>query len=194
MARLAGLAALLVAIFASQARANAGYPMIVAVWPATWALLLPVIAVESVVAARALRVGAGSAFRVSIVANGVSAIAGIPLTWLILALTASSVAGDWMGDWLSVATLRGRLVAVTLGSPWLGPVDESRLRWMVVAAGMSLCVPFFLMSVVVEGFMGRLFLEGESRKRTWRWAWIANAVSYGLVLIGLGVLLWKRLA
>jgi hypothetical protein len=79
-------AAVLIGIIAlpSPAAADVGMPMIVLVWPGAWVLFLPVVALESVVANRLLKLSAGRALRVSFVANLVSTLAGIPVTWLLL--------------------------------------------------------------------------------------------------------------
>ena len=66
------------------AAADVGMPMIVLVWPGAWVLFLPVVALQSVVAHRLLKLSAGRALRVSFVANLVSTLAGIPVTWLLL--------------------------------------------------------------------------------------------------------------
>ena len=36
--------------------------------------------------------------------------------------------------------------------------------------------------VLIEGFVARLMRDGMPSARTWRWAWLANAASYGLIM------------
>jgi len=174
---------------APSASANVGVPMLAVVWPASWWLLVPVILLESLVAVRLLRVGFVRGARVVGIANLLSTLAGIPITWGILVLVQMLLGwGDarWMPD-----SLTGALAAVTLQSPWLMPFEE-QLRWMVPAAAAVLCVPFFLMSIIAEGPVVGVLLDLDG-KDTWRWAWRANGLTYGLIWLFLGISVWRAL-
>ncbi len=82
----AGAALAVVALFPTPVSADAGVPMLWLVWPAAWMMLVPIIALEAVVARRVLTTGWAESLKVSTVANVVSTLAGIPLTWLALLL------------------------------------------------------------------------------------------------------------
>jgi hypothetical protein len=102
---------------------------------------------------------------------------GVPLTWLALALIWVNVEG-----WHPPDHYWSDGILVTLGSPWLGGYEDGR-TWKVFAAGASLCVPFFFASVASEALIARRFLNLADRSRAWRWAWIGNASSYGIIVI-----------
>jgi len=60
---------------------------------------------------------------------------------------------------------------------------------MVPAAGISLCIPFYFVSVWVELRALNRILGTQSDSVTIRKAaWLANLVSYGLILVGLVIL------
>ena len=162
----------------STASANAGYPMMLAVWPALWMAILPVIALEALIAAHVLGLRPLEALRISSVANAASALVGVPLTWVALALLRPNLEADWP----PIGWRWRDAVLTTLGSPWLGGYEDGQ-TWKVFAAGASLCVPFFLASVASEALVARRFLPIADRPRAWRWAWIGNASSYGIIVI-----------
>jgi hypothetical protein len=74
------------------------------------------------------------------------------------------------------------------------PMDLDRdLPWMIPAAGLSLCVPFYFVSVLSEAFAARWIVGSSQPRDIWRWAWVANGLSY-LVLMGcLGIRLYIAL-
>src|SRR5437899_357804 len=81
--RILSLIALLL-LLASPAHADAGVPMLLVIWPASWVLLLLIIPLEAAVGVRA----PGGSFRhrlkMAAAANLVSTVVGIPLTWGVL--------------------------------------------------------------------------------------------------------------
>ena len=54
MGRLTVAVAVIVVLASTPARANAGFPMIIAIWPASWLLFCPVVLIEAVVARRSV--------------------------------------------------------------------------------------------------------------------------------------------
>jgi hypothetical protein len=116
-------------------------------------------------------------------ANLVSTLVGIPVTWGILVfLQLITGAGAGWG----LETPLQKVLAVTVQSPWLIPY-EGDLDWMVPAAAAVLCVPFFFMSVWCENVVARGLVEKSLRPNVWQWAWLANSLSYGLILLFLGM-------
>lgn len=158
--------------------------MLVVVWPASWVLLVPIILVEALVAVRIFRIGFGRCFKVSAVANLVSTLVGIPLTWALLVIF-ELCTGAGYARGLHTPLLR--LAAVTMQAPWLIPYEES-LQWMVPAAAAFLCIPFFFASVLAEYLVARRFFPAELRPKAKHWAWMANLYSYGLIFVLLAVL------
>ncbi len=181
---------LLAVLWPSNARADAGYPMILAIWPTALGLLIPVVMVEALIAQRVFKRGFLHGLKLSAAANVVSTIIGIPLTWYLLALAENEFLA-----WFAPSTSENAtLVALTLGSPWLMPMDLDRdLPWMIPAAGLSLCVPFYFISVLCEALAARRLVGWSQRGDVWRWAWIANALSYLLLVGCLGIRLYIAL-
>lgn len=163
------------------ARADVGVPMIVLVWPASWLLLLLIVPIEAAVARRVLGVDQPKAWKMTGVANLVSSLAGIPITWFLLVILQLAAGG---GTAPGIDTLQQKIYAVTVQSPWLIPYGGEDLQWMVPTATAVLCVPFFFMSVWIEYLTARRYFERDRRRDVLRWAWSANALSYGF-LVGL---------
>jgi hypothetical protein len=181
---------LLVLLLPGQTWANAGYPMILAIWPTAFSLLLPIVLIEALAARRVFKGSFLQGLKLSAAANLASTILGIPLTWYLLALVENRLL-SWFPPSTSEST---SILSVTIGSPWLMPMDLERdLPWMVPAAGLSLCVPFFFVSVVIEGLAARLILRSSPPRNAWRWAWIANSLSYLLLVACLGTRLFIAL-
>jgi hypothetical protein len=81
--RTAAYAATLLLAATAPAHADMGVPMLAVVWPLSWLLLIPVIAIEAVVAYRLLGNDWRKSFKISAIANLVSTLVGIPLVWVI---------------------------------------------------------------------------------------------------------------
>jgi HEAT repeat protein len=181
---ITALAIMLIA--ATPAQANAGIPMLLLVWPAMWLLLLPIIVLEAAVATKILHIDFMQGVQIAGVANLVSTLVGIPITWFLLfivQLKAASKKGDFGLD-----TLRGKILSVTLQSSWLIPYENA--NWMVPAAELFLCIPFFLMSVSTEFFCAVCFTQNKlPTQNLLAWAWMANGISYGIIsLVCLAIL------
>jgi hypothetical protein len=58
----------------------------------------------------------------------------------------------------------------------------------VPLAAALLCIPFALASVAIEGVIARWTLADLPEDRVRRWAWVANAGTYGMLF--LAALIW----
>ena len=163
--------------------ADAGIPMLALVWPLAWLMFLPVVAVETWVATKALRLSLDRAMRLSLWANGVSTLAGIPLTWCLLLLLEMALLipiGYLTNDfptWL----------AVTVGAPWIAPL-EGQGKWQVAVAGIWLSVFFAAASIWVEQKVARRVTPDLAVADIRRWAYQANVLSYLLFVVA--ILAW----
>jgi hypothetical protein len=163
----------------SPAEANMGLPMLTVVWPAAWVLLIPIILLEAKVGTGVLQIGYGQAVQIAGFGNLVSTLIGIPITWLLLLIIQSIVPGG--SGAYGLKTLRTRVLSVTVQSPWLIPY-ASESYWMVPAAVLCLCVPFFLMSVWTEYLSVVWFTQKNFRAQDLcSWSWQANELSYGAI-------------
>ncbi len=151
--------------------ANAGVPMLWVVGPVFLLGLLPIILLEIAVYWWRLRERSSALFLVVPLANIVSTIVGIPLTWL--ALVGLQIFFDGTGS-------MGPVASVTLQAPWLLP-HEDRLHWMIPTAALVLNIPFFFMSVGVEFATMGWAWERHQRRAVLRVCWLANGISYGVL-------------
>jgi hypothetical protein len=181
-----------VALFASTpalAFANAGVPMLAVAWPLSWAALIPIVVIEAAVGRKMAGLTWGRALGATAAANAVSTFVGIPLTWGAL-LAVQIVVPNGGGAEIPIATLLGKVFAVTVQAPWLIPY-ETDLYWMVPAA-LLFMLPFFgIVSVYTERPILRRIAKcdkGVARA----WSWRANLTTYGIMIVA--VLVWLVVA
>jgi hypothetical protein len=181
--------ALTLALVPTPAHANAGLPMLVVVWPTMWVLLLPIVLVEAAVAMKVLSLDFLYAAQIAGIANLVSTLVGLPITWFLLLIVELKVGKG--GGAYGIDTLKGRLLSTTLQSPWLLPYKE---RWLVPAAALFLCIPFFFMSVGSEFVSARWFAQNRfPLTELLKWSWVANGLSYGMIACVLVFMLLQAL-
>ena len=187
VARLLAAAAS-VSFFAVAASADAGVPMLFVTFPAMVVALVPIVLLETVVLARTLKARAIPLAKSAAIANVVSTIIGIPLTWVALVILELVTDG---GSAHGLATPLQKFLAVTWQAPWLIPY-ERELYWMVPAASLVLLVPFFFASYFIEApivaRIERRFPAPQVRAAVFR----ANVASYiGLAIFNLVWLAWS---
>ena len=111
---------------------------------------------------------------------------GIPLTWVLLAgLEMLATSG---GRAYGLDTWPRKVLAFTVQAPWLIPY-EPELAWLVPAAALVLCVPFFFVSVLIEYSIACRILRELPKSATSQWSWRANLVTYGAIVLGLAAIL-----
>lgn len=180
------------ALAVSPAFADVGIPMIACVDTGFWLLLPIVILVEGIVALIVLRKGIWTAAKVSVTANLLSTLAGIPLSWLIKS-TLKPVANQFVVSlynarmqgheiWWSATPLQK--LSVTLFSQPMCPAPISVRMWWIWISWAILLVPLFLLSVWIERLVAQKLLGKTEQRLATRWAWIANAVSYAAIYAG----------
>jgi hypothetical protein len=184
LAGAASLFAVLTAIPCS-ARADAGVPMLVLIWPASWILFIPVVALEAWIARKIVGLTVKRSVLASACANAVSTLVGIPLVWALLVVIELTFSKGGQG--FGIDTFWRRAYAVTVQAPWLIPY-ESELHWMIPLAAVVLLVPFFFASVFIERVVFRRVCS-SSPELARRWSWMANVASYSFILAGLVVVL-----
>ncbi|MEO7540079.1 MAG: hypothetical protein ABIV21_08620 [Pyrinomonadaceae bacterium] len=109
--------------------------------------LIPIIVIEAYVMEATLKLGFKRLFAPVTIANVVSTVVGIPLTWVLLALLefASVVV-------FGVTTGRNPwsdLFSLTLGAPWVAPGHHNE-EWIILGAMLFLLVPYCLASWAIE--------------------------------------------
>jgi hypothetical protein len=133
-------------LFPASAEANVGVSMLFVTLGAMVLALLPIIAVETFILSMQLGLPFGTAAKVASIANAVSTLVGIPVTWFLLLLGQLFTGG---GSAYGLDTAWKKFLAVTWQAPWLIPYDED-LHWMGPSAALSLLVPFFFASWWIE--------------------------------------------
>src|SRR5262249_10095249 len=123
------LAVLLVG-FPAQAYANAGMPMLFLSWFGMLLALVPIIGVETGILVPLLSMPTRRGLYVAALANGVSTVVGIPVTWFLLVLVQLLTGG---GRLYGLQTPFRKVLAVTWQAPWLLPYPAD-LYWMIPAA------------------------------------------------------------
>ena len=175
------------------ARADIGLPMIFLTLPSLAIALVPIVCVEGVILAKHLVLRFRSVLWPSTLANLVSTIIGVPITWGIL-LVLELLTGGGTGAHLPWSVQR--ILYVTFWAPWLPPA-ESDLYWMVPVATLSLMVPFCVASWLLESeVLWRTLLRSDAvvaqglHPRVRKAALWANLASYsGLAAIVIGALI-----
>jgi len=175
-------------LFTGTASADAGVPMLFVTFPAMVVALIPVVLLETVVLARTLKTRAAPLAKSAAIANVVSTIVGIPLTWVALVILELVTDG---GSAYGLTTPLQKFLAVTWQAPWLIPY-ERELYWMVPAASLVLLVPFFFASYFIEvpivARFEKRFPAPQVRAAVFR----ANIASYmGLAIFNVVWLMWS---
>lgn len=161
-----------------QLVANAGLPMIGIYWPPAWLALIPVVAIEAWWARRELANSWAKAIASTLLANLISTLIGIPLTWFVWA----TIELRFFGTALGLDNPAKAIYAVTVQAGWLIPY-ENHLWWMIPCAAMALTAVFFAASVVIEWIVMRCIQREADARSLRRWAWKGNLISYAVILI-----------
>jgi hypothetical protein len=156
LSRACFLRLLFVFLLAVPAKADAGVPMLFITWPGMLLALIPVVFIEAWIMRPRLELTSGKALKLAAIANLVSTVVGIPLTWMVLAGLEMLSTGGGMAYGLS--TPWQRILSVTVQAPWLVPY-ESDLYWMVPAATLALLPAYFLASWGIEYAVIRMLLR-----------------------------------
>ncbi len=170
-------------LWAANAYANAGLPMIILIWPVFGLGLLPIIGVEWLVLKKRLpNITGGRLLYAASLSNIVTTAIGVPITWALV-----------FGVELLLITLAGgnpnfgpfwnNILGTTFGAPWLMPnVAESGHVWPVPFAFLVLLIPFFFMSYWVEARITMWILKEETNRALIKKAvWQGNLLSYALL-------------
>ncbi len=158
--------------------ADAGIPMLAVVWPVMWMVFLPVVVIESLIAIKSLELRFRRALLVTAAANAISTLVGIPVTWFVLVFVDIAMGG---GGSHPIDTPMHAAIAVCKEAAWLCPY-ENDLDWMIPAAAIVLCVPFYFVSVWIEYFVVRRMVANDFRQIR-RFCWWANFWSYLAIVV-----------
>jgi tetratricopeptide (TPR) repeat protein len=154
-------------------------------------MIIFIIPFEAVFASRFFMVPRSKGWRISLVANAVSTIVVVPLTWALLTGLEFQINQglyrlypSFLTDYLhfqpgAYNVLAGtKLFFLAMTFPWLYPTIVSDLYWMLPTAALLLLIPFFFASLWTQYAVASGFLRFEDRKQVMTWAWKSNYASY----------------
>ena len=168
------------------AHANIGVPMIAVVMPAFAAALIPVILVEAYVFRRA-EFPWRWALTWNAIANCVTTLIGVPVTWFVLLGLNLVTVGSSCGE--SIKSTFDQILWTVIRSPWLCPMGGDP-AWPVSLAFLVLLIPFFVMSWLIESMIIRIANRSLDKALINRTCLRANITSYaGLTLYAVVILL-----
>ncbi len=173
----------LICLMPATAQANIGVPMLAIYLPPAWLLLLPIILIEAAHGTLRWGVPFRGALKTLALANVVSTIVGVPLSWAM----AAGVELICCGEAIGLGTVGQRVYAVTVQAPWLIPY-ETDLWWMVPAATAVLTLLFCGMSILVEYPIVRRGVPGLVASDARQWVVRTNVITYSLLLLFITVL------
>lgn len=179
--------------FPTTAFADVPIPTISIFFPVMILLLIPIIIIEAWVGVQRLSFKWGEAFKVSIVANLVSTLLGIPLTHLILGDSLYMLYG-FVG---TQTEAKGILFYITTGmlQPFL--LFPGWKPWVYFLVLIGLLIPTFFITVWIERIIATRLLKSKNTPReiAKEWSFHANLVSYLFIavvlIIYMGILFIK---
>lgn len=130
---------------------NMGLPMILPAMYLMIAGLVPIVLIESLIISRNLKISYFTSLKSVTLANIISTVVGIPVTWFLL-VCIEMIAGYSVASFapnVQLSEFWNNLFAVTLGAPWLVPRGQAD-AWIVFAAMGFLLIPFFFASWYLE--------------------------------------------
>lgn len=173
----------------APAEANIGVPMLFVTFPWMLTALIPIVFAEAGYLYWRLGTEFWELCRISGIANAVSTVVGIPITWSLLVLISFAFGGS---HGRPMETWKDKFLSVTLYSPWLLPLGN-RLHWMIPAAALFLLIPFFFASWLIEYYTAGFLSKEISRDILYHEVFYANLISYGVLFILMGSLLTANL-
>ncbi len=163
--------------------ANAGLPMFVALPGPLTVALVPIILIESAIYATLLRQRWRNTFGIIAIANVLSTAIGFVIAVVLMLVVEFAVTGGRMYE---LNTWQEKLFVAVTQAAWLPPY-EKHMHWLFPAACLTLLVPTYLLTVLIEGQLLRLSFPNTSPRQVWRACWLANTTSYGAIA---AYLLW----
>lgn len=182
--------------------ANVGIPMLGIYLPMLLLAFVPIVLIEGFVYRRRLGAGLSTSIKAAAAANLWSTLLGVPLTWLSLVLlqiglVAAGVRYEWDGFsttleyQLRILEWQAEPMNLILMSAWLIPYAYEPGYEAIPVAGLTLVLPFFVASVVVERWSLAGRFRAHDRAAVSRSCWIANGITYLLICLYWGTtLLW----
>lgn len=165
--------------FSATAGANAGMPMLFAMAPLIIIGIIPIVLIECLYIKNSMKRRFGESLKVSVVANFMSTMIGIPITWLLLVILEVFTGGG--GSQLPDSYF----LKITVHAAWQLP-DVHEQPWVLAGASIFLLIIFYFVSWWTEYLVIRhyFYLETREQRRAGTvTAGIANAITYFLMIM-----------
>jgi hypothetical protein len=143
-------------VLAGTAWANAGIPMLALTWPAQWIAFIPVVGIEAVVLAKALKTAVRPQLWPVAKANLLSTLVGVPLAWCAMLIAEFIVAGAILSRLPASFELPvwAEVLLFPFTAAWIGGSGA----WEIEIAFLVLAVPFCIVSIYAEHRALKAFL------------------------------------
>jgi len=168
--------------------ADMGMPMIFVEWPLMIIALVPIIFIETVLIRRWMPLPLGKAFLGVGVANLLSTLVGVPLSWLCVLLVDGFLGAGLRSvalhyHWQLRGTPLAHVLFFFLNVAWGTGVGQYPY-WFVPAAAAVLLVPCFYASVWLERWVCARTWKQLDPARVRSSVFRANLASYALLFLG----------
>jgi len=159
----------------TQTLANIGLPMIFVHGPVFIMGLIPIVIIETFILRRFIdKSTIFECLKATTVANLVSTVIGLPLTWFVFVVIQMLANG---GGNMPDSTLAERIYAAILQSPWQLP-NYHDYGWMIPRAAMIMLVPFFVISYQTERFVVQHIMKLNENTLVRKGVYWGNVTSY----------------
>jgi hypothetical protein len=160
--------------------ANAGLPMIFVHGPVFIMGFIPIVIIEAFILRRFIdKPTAIECLKATTVANLVSTVIGLPLTWIVFVIIQMLADG---GGHMPNSTSAERIYAAILQSPWQLPYNHHS-GWMIPRAALIMLVPFFIVSYQTERFVVQQYMKLHDRTLIRKGVYWGNVTSYTCLAI-----------
>ena len=178
---LVTLIAAIAVIASTEARADAGLPMLAVAWPAYIVGLIPVVLIEAFVGVRRIGLTWPTALRTATIANLWSTFLGIPIVWLLMLVAEFVIAFFIAGITMRLNLSSGweDVLSPFIMVAWIAGDDP----WTIYFAFVLLAIPFCVASIYIERRVALRCLPEMPATVVRAWVRDANIWSYTLLVV-----------
>lgn len=164
-------------------QANAGVPMLPIQGVFMFLALIPIMLVESIILRWRLALNWKESIKGGVIANLVSTIAGVPLSWgfmFIFTVIAYTLESEYNFSWDSPVMMA---IYFIFTSAWFAPY-EGHYAWLIPMALIIMLIPAYFLSLWIEYWVCKYIWQDKPKNLIFQAIRIMNGVTYG-VLVGI---------
>ena len=182
MQRKYSIIALIAIFIPTTALANAVIPLIFVTLPIMLYALLPIIWIEAKILKNNLNLPLKKAMISSAIANTVSTIFGIPLTWFVVALLQFISGGFFIDPNTGLDTFSQKFLVVAWHMAWLSPIPPTHGN-LALLAMLLILIAFFFVTWQIEYFIVKRMNKQLEPPLVKSVCLRANIITYGLLAL-----------